>query len=167
MSLLAVSGLTACQQDMSETASDNASADTVAGKPTPPQGAASSTSPGKPSAPVSMRYEVIGNPVVGSPVAVNVEFSASAGDAPVQIQYSIADGSAVAFQEGQVERLEIRDRSDINRQQLTVIPQREGRIYVNVSAEVQTENGMMIKSMAIPIQVGTAPNRPSTNGEIC
>ena len=103
---------------------------------------------------------------IGIWVAVNVEFSAAGGEGPVQIQYSIADSSAVAFQQGQVERLEIRDRSDIKRQQLTVIPQREGRVYVNVSAEVETENGTMIKSMAIPIQVGNAPNRPTTNGEV-
>ena len=49
---------------------------------------------------------------------------------------------------------------------MTVIPQREGRLYVNVSAEVQTPGGMMIKSMAIPIQVGNAPKKPQINGEL-
>lgn len=164
--LLAITSFGACQQEAGNSAATNSAADAVAGKPTPTLDNSPGTSPGKPSAPISMRYEVIGNPVVGSPVAVNVEFSAAGGEGPVQVQYSIADNSAVAFQQGQVERLEIRDRRDIKRQQLTVIPQREGRVYVNVSAEVETDNGTMIKSMAIPIQVGTAPNRPTANGEV-
>ena len=63
------------------------------------------------------------------------------------------------FQDGQVERLEIADSSSGAVQQLSVVPQREGRLYVNVSAEVQTPGGAMIRSMAIPINVGSAPAR--------
>jgi hypothetical protein len=47
-----------------------------------------------------------------------------------------------------------------------VVPQREGRLYLNVSAEVETEQGTLLKSMAIPIQVGSAPRELQTNGEV-
>jgi hypothetical protein len=47
-----------------------------------------------------------------------------------------------------------------------VVPQREGRLYLNVSAEVETEGGTLLKSMAIPIQVGSAPRQQQTNGEL-
>lgn len=134
----------------------------AASKPAPT--ASMATSPGKPTAPISMRYEILGNPVVGQPVAVNVLVSSTRG--PVRVSYSINDQSAVMFQQNQVERLEIADPSLGTPQQLTVIPQREGRVYVNVSAAVDTENGELIKSMAIPIRVGKAVEGPTINGEL-
>ena len=70
------------------------------------------------------------------------------------------------FQTGQVQRLEIADPSAGSVQQLSVIPQREGRIYVNVSAELQTADGLSIRSMAIPIKVGRAPVEATINGEL-
>ncbi len=126
--------------------------------------AASARSPGKPSAPVSMNYEIIGQPVVGRPVLINVTVNADTG--PVDVYYSIADSSAVTFQPGQVERLRIMETSRGARQQLSVIPQREGRVFVNVSAEVQTPDGIKVRSMAIPIKVGKLPDEPSINGEL-
>ena len=135
-------------------------------KPAPTVGDAGSTSPGKPSAPISIDYEVLGKPIVGLPVAINVRVSSTLDAGPAAVQYSINDASALLFQEGQVERLEITDLSDISMQQVAVVPQREGRLYLNVSAEVQTPGGSMIKSMAIPIQVGSAPQRPQINGEL-
>lgn len=127
-----------------------------------------STSPGKPSAPISMRYEILGNPVVGQPVAINVEVRSTSGNHAVTVQYSINDSSALVFQAGQVERLRVTANAEKtgSMQQLAVIPQREGRLYVIVSAEIQTVDGAMIKSMAIPIQVGRAPAKPEINGEL-
>ena len=125
------------------------------------------TSPGKPTAPISIGYEVLGKPIVGLPVAVNVQVQGTRGDiGPVVVTYSIHDASALLFQEGQVERFEIPSLQEASQQQLAVVPQREGRLYINVSAEVQTPGGSMIKSMAIPIQVGSAPVPAKTDGEV-
>ena len=123
-------------------------------------------SPGKPSAPISIDYEVLGKPVVGTPVAINVDIGGTGDTGPVAVSYSINDASALTFQEGQVEALEMRATGETNRQQLAVIPHREGRLYVNVSAEVQTPGGSMIKSISIPIQVGSAPATATINGEL-
>ncbi len=46
-----------------------------------------------------------------------------------------------------------------SRQQVRVIPMREGRLYLNVTAKVQTETGSLSTASAIPIQVGAAPKR--------
>ena len=134
----------------------------TAAKPAP--GGNATASPGKPTAPIDLKYEIVGNPIVGNPVLINIEVRSSAG--PVRLAYSINDTSALVFQPGQVERLEIADPSLGGSQQLSVVPQREGRLYVNVSAEVDAPGGSMIRSMAIPIRVGAAPERPSANGEL-
>jgi hypothetical protein len=165
--LLAAIGFTACQESSEKTAQDVSPSAPVAGKPTPNPDI-SSESTGKPSAPISMKYEILGNPVVGQPVAINVEVRSTSGNHPVTVQYSINDSSALVFQAGQVERLQVTANAEktASQQQLAVIPQREGRLYVNVSAEIQTPDGTMIKSMAIPIQVGSARAKPEINGEL-
>jgi hypothetical protein len=133
----------------------------VAAKPEPVMDGAS---PGKPSAPISMTYEIVGNPIVGVPVLINVDVHSEAG--PVTVHYRINDTSALMFQDGQVERWQIPDPASAQTQQLSVVPQREGRLYVNVSAEVMTANGAMIRSMSIPIKVGASPAAPIQNGEL-
>ena len=158
---LAAMSLLACGDD----AADRGAAPAV--KKTAVSGNSGKRSPGKPSAPISIDYEVLGKAIVGLPVAINVEVRGTRDDiGPVAVSYTINDTSALLFQEGQVERLEIDDASEATVQQLAVIPQREGRLYINVSVEVQTPGGSMIKSMAIPIQVGSAPVPLKTGGEL-
>jgi hypothetical protein len=124
-------------------------------------------SPGKPSAPISIDYEVLGKAIVGLPVSINVRVRGTRDDlGPVSMSFSINDRSALRFQEGQVERLDIMDLREARMEQLAVVPQREGRLYVNVSVVVETAGGSMIKSMAIPIQVGSAPEPTRIDGEI-
>jgi len=161
--LLASLGLAGCggSDDGAPAATASAAA---AGKPAADPGASGATSPGKPTAPISISYEIMSRPIVGQAVQINVKVSSAKG--PVTVRYSIVDGSALMFQNGQVERLEIADPSEGGINQLAVIPQREGRLYVNVSAEVQTPGGPMIRSMAIPIKVGSAPQTPTINGEL-
>lgn len=159
MGALALS-LIACGDEAARTSS--ASSEKQAAKLAP----SSPTSPGKPTAPITIDYEVLGKAIVGLPISINVEVRATRDDlGPVTVSYSINDRSALAFQQGQVERLEISRLDEASVQQLAVVPQREGRLYVNVSAEVQTPGGSMIKSMAIPIQVGSAPEPSRTDAE--
>ncbi len=146
---------------------DDSGSSTSAPTAKPAGKVSAATSPGKPSAPISIDYEVLGKPIVGLPVSINVEVRATRdGLGPVVVRYSIIDASALLFQEGQVERIEIPSLQEASVQQLAVVPQREGRLYINVSAEVQTPGGSMIKSMAIPIQVGSAPVPLKTDGEV-
>ena len=119
---------------------------------------------GKPTAPIEFSYEVIGNAIVGVPVAINVVITSDLG--PINVEFSIDDGSALIFQPGQIERLEIVDPSSGSVQQISVIPQREGRVYLNVSAEIQMPDGLSIRSMSIPIKVGSAPEKATVNGEL-
>ncbi len=121
------------------------------------------SSPGKPTAPVSISYDILNKPIVGSPVQIRVHIRSRQG--PVNVRYSINDQSALMFKEGQVESLEIADPTKREPREVSVVPLREGRSYVNVSAEVETPRGLMIRSMSVPIKVGSAPIQPNDNGE--
>ena len=123
---------------------------------------------GKPSAPITLDYNVIGEPIVGQPVSINLEVSSSMSDRPVTLNYRANDTRDLQFPQAQAERIALAAFGEKGRaaQQVTVVPQREGRLYLNVSAEVETEGGTLVKSMAIPIQVGDAPVQQETNGEL-
>ncbi len=163
LTVIAAFSIAACSENSGNTGS---AASAAVAKPLPDVVDSGSMSAGKPSAPITMDYEVLGKAFVGLPVAINVTVRATQDTGPIFVQYSINDASALLFQEGQVEQRRYSDRSDLDMQQVVVVPQREGRLYINVSAEVQTPGGSMIKSMAIPIQVGNAPVQPQTNGEL-
>ena len=125
------------------------------------------SSAGKPSAPIGINYAIIGTPVVGQPISVNLEVSSSLRNRPVTLNYRINDARNLTFPEAQAQRVALSAFGDTDRvtQQVIVVPQREGRLYLNVYAEVETPEGMLLKSMAIPIQVGRAPRLEETNGE--
>jgi len=126
------------------------------------------TSPGKPSAPIFFRYEVLGTPIVGQPVSINVFVSSSVTDAPIKLFYRVNDASSMLFPESQAISAEfmMAPGDEPRAQQITVIPQREGRLYLNVSAEIETAGGTMLKTTSIPIQVGSAPPELKINGEL-
>lgn len=168
--LLAGTLTAACQESPEETGETNAG-NTVAAsdKPAPPtDGGSVAVSPGKPTAPVSIRYTVIGTAVVGQPVSVNLEVSSSQPDLPVTLAYRSNDSSAMVFPESQAQRIAMGAAPDTGprMQQVTIVPQREGRLYLNVSAAVETENGTLFRSIAVPIQVGPGSTPRPVNGEL-
>jgi hypothetical protein len=134
----------------------------------PASAAPTGISPGKPSAPINFRYVVQGTPVVGQPVSIDVFVSSSVTDAPINLYYRVNDASSMSFPESQAKRAELAIVPDDKprAQQITVIPQREGRLYLNVSAEIETATGTMLKTTSIPIQVGSAPPELETNGAL-
>jgi hypothetical protein len=164
--LLLAATIAACQPP----GDDNAAADNgaVPEKAAPAGAPRAVASPGKPSAPIVIDYTINGTPLVGHPVSIDLDVASTVEDRPVTLNYRVIDTSALAFPQSQVRRvtMAIPDDASPAIQQVTVIPQREGRLYLNVTAEIETEDGMMLKSMAIPIQVGSAPAELETNGEL-
>ena len=122
----------------------------------------------KPGAPFSLSYKVIGTPIVGSPVTVNLRVTSTLGSQPVKVSYRINDASALMFHEAQPSEVEIApaDNESFVLQQVTVIPQREGRLYLNVGTSVETQDGSMSSMMAIPIQVGSGGRDLQEQGEV-
>ena len=122
----------------------------------------------KPGAPFSVSYKIIGTPIVGSPVTIDLLVTSTLGSEPVTVSYRINDASAMMFHEAQPLQVRMRpaDNEDFVLQQVTVVPQREGRLYLNVGASVETESGSMSSMMAIPIQVGSGGRKLEENGEL-
>ncbi len=159
--------LAACQGDGDDPPDSEAgdAARTVHSKPE--SAVRARTAAGKPSAPIDLDYEIMGTPVVGLPLSINLKIS-SALDRPIRVNYRINDTTSLRFSDVQSETVSVLPIGDetFSTEQVTVIPQREGRLFLNVSAEIDTELGRMAKVMAIPIQVGSFRAAPQVNGEL-
>ncbi len=124
---------------------------------------------GKPFGPVRIKHRIIGTPVVGQPVQIDLDIRSTYSEAPVQLSYRIPDATALAFPADQVQGVSLAaepDQLEAMTHQISVVPQREGRLYLNVSAEVQTADGPQSTVMAIPVQVGAAPRELEENGTV-
>jgi hypothetical protein len=113
----------------------------------------------KPQGPVRFSYRVIGTPVVGQPVTIDLVVESNVGDVPITLNYASNDTTAMTFPETQVREVSVGfvDDERLSSQQVTVVPAREGRLFLNVSATLQLESGTMQTAHAIPLQVGAAP----------
>ncbi len=122
----------------------------------------------KPGSPYTISYRIIGTPVVGSPVSVALLVKPNLGSQPVNLEYRINDATSMVLAESQPAsvRMEFADNESELKQQVTIVPQREGRFYLNVSASFETADGTVSTVTAIPIQVGEGSRELQPNGEV-
>jgi hypothetical protein len=146
-----------------ESAADKAEAATAAKAEQRDEGLAT-----KAGSPFRFQYSVIGTPIVGSPVAVDLKIFSSLGAVPVDLEYRITDPSALVLHELQPAQLrkEMAANDEFISERVTVIPQRDGRIYLNIHASVEVEGGSRTQSIAIPLAVGPVSTELVQTGEL-
>lgn len=122
----------------------------------------------KPSGPVRISYRIIGTPVVGQPVTIDLKVESNIGDMPITLNYGANDSTSMMFPESQLQSVALAfiDDERESSQQVTITPMREGRLFLNVAAQMQTESGSLQTVTAIPIQVGAAPRELQENGVV-
>ena len=122
----------------------------------------------KPQGPVTIAYKIIGTPVVGQPVAVELQVTSRLDPEPVTLTYRINDSTAMQFPQEQAAQVSMAATREPGprQQQVRVIPMREGRLFLNVSATVETDGGSMSTVTAVPIQVGAAPRQIEDQGDV-
>ena len=112
-------------------------------------------------------YEIIGTPVVGSPVSIDLAITSASGNETVDLAFRIPDPTALVMDAAQPSDLRRTPSSGdpVIRERVTVIPQREGRLFINVSASRSGETGSLTSSIAIPIHVGNIDTSIREQGE--
>ena len=123
---------------------------------------------GKPGAPYRLEYKIIGTPVVGSPLTIDLNVMSTLGPQPVTIEYKMTDTAAMMLAEAQPSRVDLRPAvNEVDmRQQVTIVPLREGRLFLNVAASFDSGDGTMSTVMAIPVQVGAGGRELEENGAL-
>ena len=123
-------------------------AEAVAAQPRSPEGVA------------MIGYQDIGSPVVGKPVAIDLQVDVTDASQPVVLSFRINDTTAMRFPEAQPAGVTLAPGAggQVSTQQVRVIPMREGRLFLNVAASVPTDEGSLSTAMAIPLTVIAAPD---------
>ena len=118
--------------------------------------------------PVSISYKIIGAPIVGQAVAVDLQIVSNVGAQAITLTYRVNDTTAMQFPEAQPPSVSMAatDSAEPQTQQVRIIPLREGRLFLNVSASVETDGGTVSTVTAIPIQVGPAVRQQQENGTV-
>jgi hypothetical protein len=139
-------------------------AEQVAGKPTP----RFDGTVAKVGSPFSISYKIIGTPVVGSPVTIELRVTSALAPQQAEISFSIPDDSSMILHEAQPQSVaaEFAENEKWVDQRVTVVPMREGRIYLNVAASAETADGRIMTMMAVPIQVGQGGRELEEHGEL-
>jgi hypothetical protein len=90
------------------------------------------------------------------------------GSVPVQLNYRIENPSAMSFHESQPQSILTAPAANESfvSERVTLIPQREGRLFFNVSASVETGEGSISSVISIPIHVGAVSTAPVEHGVI-
>ena len=110
----------------------------------------------KPGSPYYIGYRVIGTPIVGSPLTLELEVKSTLGFEAVNLAYRINDATAMTLTDAQPRAVRVPMTADAGavRQQVSIVPLREGRLFLNVEASFATESGAESTVIAIPVQVG-------------
>ena len=103
---------------------------------------------------------MIGSPIVGKPVAIDLQIEATDASQPLTLSFRINDTTAMRFPEAQPSSVTLAPAGDgrASTQQVRVIPMREGRLFLNVAASVANGEGSLSTAMAIPLTVIAAPD---------
>ena len=165
--LVAVLLLTACSNETDAPAAEVVAIDKseqVAGKPAP----RFDGTVAKIGSPFSISYRIIGTPVVGSPITVQLQVISALAVEQAQISYSIPDDSSMVLHEAQPRSVtaSFAENERSVDQRVTIVPMREGRIYLNVAASAEAADGRTMTMMAVPIQVGQGGRELEEQGEL-
>ena len=165
--LVAVLLLTACSNETDAPAAEVVAIDKseqVTGKPAP----RFDGTVAKIGSPFSISYRIIGTPVVGSPITVQLQVISALAVEQAQISYSIPDDSSMVLHEAQPRSVtaSFAENERSVDQRVTIVPMREGRIYLNVAASAEAADGRTMTMMAVPIQVGQGGRELEEQGEL-
>lgn len=163
-SLAAALALAGCQDGADENTGDVAA---TGDKPTVADlEARAGDSPGKPTAPIRIDYEVIGEPRAGEPLEVNLRISTTL-EGPLEVSLQPQEGLTLgATQDSTLRRESVATLDEPAGERVVVVPGGEGRFYLSVLAAVATPDGQQMRSVSIPIQVGDKPPQMTPNGEL-
>ncbi len=104
---------------------------------------------------INFSYEIYGKPRLGEIVTININTDTENYNKAIAMKYRINIIDDLIFADDQVKQLELNQLSDGTYpvQQINVIPQRVGRVYIVVSGEINKNGTVITKSTAVPIDV--------------
>lgn len=154
-SIVSLAMLTACG---AEPEPDAAAAPAAAAKPAPAdptEKMARAVGSGKPGAAVSIRYEFVGKPAVGTPTELQIAFIPNPGVDAIEATIGGMDGITVAG--AQTASFTAVEPGKPYIHSISVLPDRTGVFYLTVAAKTQIGGSSLGRTFSIPFVVGNVP----------
>ncbi len=102
-------------------------------------------------------YDVQGKPIIGQAVSVKLIFNGFLESQQIQIEFKVSDPSSMTFSDAQVQKINLQlnenTKDNILTQNVSIIPKKEGRIFLNVVLSYEIEDGIVSIMKAVPIYV--------------
>lgn len=108
-------------------------------------------SPGKPSAPISLEYNLVNKPVLGQPLAVNIKLTETRDGKAVKAKLKY---SPELIENQAINEMAFEPSPANADQTVTVTPVENGIYFINIQASTEVDGQIMYKSFSIPIEVG-------------
>lgn len=161
LTALTALGLAACGADTKAPPADVAAAKDATAE-------SAALTPGSPGMMFDVTYRIVGTPIVGSPVSIDLEIGSPLGDETVEVAYQIPDPSAMFMDDTQPRSLMRQPLAGerVIRERVTVVPQREGRVFINIRASRAAGDGSNSTMISIPIHVGDVDTSLVEQGEL-
>jgi hypothetical protein len=105
---------------------------------------------GKSQAPVELKFDLAQRPKVGQPVDINLALIAQVSASPATIQVAGADDVTIAPGANQFE-IPSEEAGEVYRQSLSVTPNAEGVVLVNVTVLLKHDEVLDQRAFSIPI----------------
>ena len=77
----------------------------------------------------------------------------------MDLEFRVPEANSITFPEAQPQSVQVVSLAgaELRPQTVNVIPQRDGRVFLTVTARLETDKGAVRKSMSVPLQVARAP----------
>lgn len=150
--------ISACQR-MNNVASETSAANR---KPAPLLSATPS-SIGKPSAPVTLSYQLKNTPVLSEPLSIVISFKPLIVTQSVTLNYTMTTG-LTSLDSATTTTFSTPAPGQELTQTISVLPQQEGLMYVNVFVTLQDASGInQTKALTIPVSLGDKAKQQPTH----
>lgn len=108
------------------------------------------TSPGKPTAPITIAFALAAEPAVGALLAISIEIHSAAEVGDLALDARAEDGAALLV----AAQAPVPGKSGA--WTVTVVPLADGTAYLNVTAQGTIGGAPQTRSIAIPVRAGNA-----------
>ena len=118
--------------------------------------------------PFEIEYEIIGTPIIDQQVAIQLRLISTLESRPIHLEFKINDSSSMTFADAQPQKVYLEPAASGNTllQRVLIIPQKMGRIFLNVTASIKDTDGKMSMIIAIPVIVEQTSISSTESSEI-
>ena len=109
---------------------------------------------------ITIDFEILNKPILNESAIISLLLETNDPSKKIFLNYSVVSGDDISFGDNQIDRFELSSnlRGIYPEQQIIIIPRREGRVFLAVSATMKFEKENVTKTISIPIDVDKSIN---------